>query len=164
MRQALRLCVGARVMLIQNKLWDVTTVAFGLMNGARGVDVAILYVATGAARTDENELAGDGFPATVPGGFPRGLEQCPIPDMVIVHFPAYAGPPCFEDLPCTWVPVPCAEVRHQRMKSLTRVGIPLRLSWALTFHKSQGIIAKEGCVVSFAVSYTHLTLPTICSV
>ena len=74
MRQALHLCVGARVMLIQNKLWDVTTVPFGLMNGARGVVVAILYVAPGAARADGNELAGAGFPATVPGVFPRGLE------------------------------------------------------------------------------------------
>ena len=32
---------------------------------------------------------------------------------------------------------------------MSRLGTPLRLSWALTFHKSQGITAEEGCVVSF---------------
>ena len=148
-RQALHLCVGARVMFIQNRLWDVPTVPLGLMNGARGVVVAILYAAPGTPRTDGNELAGTGFPARAPGSFPRGLEQCPLPDMIVVHFPAYAGPPCFDHLPRTWVPVPCVEVRHPRIKSLVRVGIPLRLAWALTFHKSQGITAEEGCVVSF---------------
>ena len=61
-RQALHLCVGARVMLTQNKLWDVPTVHFGVMNGARGVVVAILYAPPGAARTDGNEHAGAGFP------------------------------------------------------------------------------------------------------
>ena len=148
-RQALHLCVGARVMLTQNRLWDVPTVPFGLMNGARGVVVAILYVPPGAARTDGNELAGSGFPVSYAGNFPRGLEQCPLPDIVVVHFPAYAGPACFANLPRTWVPVPCAEIRHQKIKSLARVGVPLRLAWALTFHKSQGITAEEGCVVSF---------------
>ena len=148
-RQALHLCVGARVMLTQNRLWNVPTVPFGLMNGARGVVVAILYAAPGSARADGNELAGTGFPTTTPGSFPRGPEQCPLPDMIVVHFPAYTGPPCFANLPRTWVAVPCVEVRHQRAKTLARVGIPLRLSWALTFHKSQGITAEEGCVISF---------------
>ena len=136
-------------MLTQNILWNVPTVPFGLMNGARGLVVAILYAPPGAARIDELELAGTGFPSSVPGTFPRGIEQCPLPDIMVVHFPGNTGPACFADLPRTWVPIPCAEVRHMSIKSLTRFGIPLRLSWALTFHKSQGITAEEGCVVSF---------------
>ena len=42
-RKASHLCVGARVMLILNSIWGVSTVPLGLMNGARGVVVAILY-------------------------------------------------------------------------------------------------------------------------
>ena len=42
--------------------------------------------------TDGNELAGSGFHVSLAGNFPRGLEQCPLPDIVVVHFPAYAGP------------------------------------------------------------------------
>ena len=148
-RQALHLCVGARVMLTQNSLWNVPTVPFGLMNGARGVVVAIVYAPPGAARTDGHQLAGTGFPFSVPGTFPRGIEQCPVPDIVVVHFPGYTGPACFANLPRTWVPIPCAEVRHTTIKSLTRFGIPLRLCWALTFHKAQGITEEKGCVVSF---------------
>ena len=150
-RQALHLCVGARVMLSLNKLWDVPTVPFGLMNGARGVVVAILYAAPGPASTRTNgcELAGTGFPSAPPKNFPRGLDYCPLPDMVVVHYPSYTGPRCFPDLPSTWVPVPSVEVRHNRIKSLSRVGIPLRLAWALTFHKCQGVTAEEGVIVSF---------------
>ena len=149
MRQAVHLCVGARVMFTQNSLWDVSTVPLGFMNGARGVVVAILYAPPGAARTDGLQEAGDGFPVSLPGAFPRGIEQCPLPDIVVVHFPGYTGPPCFPNLPRTWVPIPCVEVRHQQIKGLVRFGIPLRLCWALTFHKSQGITVEEGCVVSF---------------
>ena len=81
-------------MLTVNKLWDVSTVPFGLMNGARGVIVAILYAAPGSAsaRTDSCDLAGSGYPFAPPKGFPRGLEQCTLPDIVVVHFPAYTGP------------------------------------------------------------------------
>jgi len=42
-RQATHLCVGARVMLTQNRIWGVSTVPRGLMNGARGIVLAILY-------------------------------------------------------------------------------------------------------------------------
>ena len=46
-RGALHLCVGARVMLTLNRIWDVPTVPLGLMNGARGVVVAIAYAPAG---------------------------------------------------------------------------------------------------------------------
>ena len=41
-RKALHLCVGARVFLCLNSIWGVSTVPLGLMNGARGIVVAII--------------------------------------------------------------------------------------------------------------------------
>ena len=79
------------------------------------------------------------------------MEACPLPDFVVAHFPDYAGPCCFENLPNTRVPVPCVEVVHNNaMAGIVRAGVPLRLAWALTIRKSQGITTREGCVVSFA--------------
>ena len=43
MRKATHLRVGARVILTLSSIWDVGTVPLGLMNGARGIVVAILY-------------------------------------------------------------------------------------------------------------------------
>ena len=106
------LCVEARVFLVLNSLWGVSTVSLGLMNGARGVVVAILYAAPNIRRADGNELAGTGYPfcRAAPGSAsqvpPRRLDQCPLPNFVVVHFPDYVGEHIFPSLPITWVSVP----------------------------------------------------------
>jgi DNA replication protein DnaC len=141
-RSLTHLCVGAPVMLTQNYIWGESVVNLGLMNGARGRVVAILYKTPTERRTD-------GLPAST--GYPNGLKACPLPDLVIVHFPGYVGRRFFQGLPSTWVPIPCVEIRHERRKSSIRIGLPLRLSWAMTVHKSQGITAKEGIVIDFHV-------------
>ena len=58
--KAMHIRVGAKVILITNTIWNVNTVPLGLMNGARGVIVAILYAAPNAARVDGIEIAGSG--------------------------------------------------------------------------------------------------------
>ena len=151
-RKAVHLRVGARVILTLNAIWDVQTVPLGLMNGARGVVVAIVYADGGSRRVDGNQMASAGWPICDSHSLPRGLDKCQLPDFVVVHFSSYSGRPLFKALPRTWVPIPCCEVRSKSSKSMVRLGYPLRLAWALTFHKSQGITAQEGTIISFAGS------------
>ena len=70
--EAMRLCIGARVMLTQNQLWGVGAALLGLMSGARRVVVAIYHAAPGVLRVDGSAM---------------------------VHLPDYAGLPCIENLP-----------------------------------------------------------------
>ena len=128
-RKALHLRIGARVILISNAIWNVSTVPLGLMSGARGVVVASLYADSNAQRVDGSEIAGTSHPSTDGSNFPRGLGRCPLPDYIVVHFSEYKGPSLFANLPQTWVPVPCVEVRGQTRKNLCRCGLPLRLAW-----------------------------------
>ena len=93
----------------------------------------ILYLEPGAERTDGSALAGTGIPTSPKQAFPRGLQSCPIPGFIVVHFPDYQGPTCFNNLPRTWTPASCVEVLHKTTKSgLTRAGVPLQLACAIT--------------------------------
>ena len=149
MRKALHLRVGAKVILCLNSLWGVSTVPLGLMNGARGIIVAISYADPAGGRVDESHLAGTGLPRSSDSRLPRGLDNCPVPNFVIVNFPEYTGRAFFPHLPRTWVPIPAEQVVNEKSKSLMRANIPLRLAWALTFHKCQGLTAIEGTIISF---------------
>ena len=51
LRRAVHFRVGARVILTLNSVWGVQTVPLGLMNGARGVVVAILFAEKGGPRS-----------------------------------------------------------------------------------------------------------------
>lgn len=113
--------IGARVMLTSN-LWTTK----GLVNGSVGNVKAICFGGTDA---------------------PPSMPAC-----VVVHFPQYEGPSFREDLygpRC--VPITPLETqwfaRDQKAKSpaqCTRIQLPLKLAWAITIHKSQGLTIGHG--------------------
>lgn len=78
---------------------------------------------------------------------PCGRKNCPLPELVLVHFPSYNGEAFYPHLPRTWVPIRCCTIQHKDRKSQSRTSLPLRLNWALTVHKAQGITSESGCVL-----------------
>ena len=99
LRRTLYVCLDAPVMLTQNKLWGVPVVPLGLMNGARGRVVAIVYSPAHQRRLDGRGLS---------EGPPGGHDFRPLPAFIVAHFPGYLGAAIFPGLPRTWVPVPAA--------------------------------------------------------
>ena len=97
-RKALHLKVGAKVILWLNFVLDVSTVPLGLMNGARGIIVAIAYAEPAGSRVDASPLAGTGCPQSSNDGLSRGLDNCPVPDFIVANFPEYAGRAIFSNL------------------------------------------------------------------
>ena len=122
LRAQIHLLRGAKVMLLVNKIYDVRTVSLGLMNGARGEVVGVQFSRDSSAPT--------------------------LPEYVIVDFPGYVGPPMFPgDGRERWVPIPPVSARCKGAKTYVREQVPLRLAWALSISKSQGLTIPEGVVV-----------------
>jgi hypothetical protein len=105
------MCKGAPVMLTTNLCTE-----WGLFNGAMGTVVDIYYAAGRMPSIDGGEL----------------------PDVVFVDMPSYCGEEVVSGHP-TLVPIGPRVFQECCRHECTRVQIPLRLSWAITVHKSQGM-------------------------
>ena len=107
------LSIGARVMLTRN-LWNDQ----GLCNGSMGVVKDIVY------------QEGDSPPN--------------LPIAVIVQFDSfYTGPSICEDQPRCVPIIPLINCSDLHGSSHERQQLPLRLSWAITIHKSQGLTLNK---------------------
>jgi len=110
----LYLCRQAKVMLTVN-----LCVPFGLFNGAMGFIVDILY------------HNGKPDPGT-------------LPDVITVEFPSYTGPPFIQESPKLIPIVPVEKLIDCSCHHCRRKQIPLRLGWASTIHKCQGLTIGAG--------------------
>ncbi|KAK3104656.1 hypothetical protein FSP39_007268 [Pinctada imbricata] len=115
------LCRNAKVMLSVN-----LCVPFGLFNGAIGYIVDIIY--------ENQRKPADG-----------------LPDVVMVNFPNYTGP-SFVSGNNKIVPIlPVSRKIDCRCFSCKRTQIPLKLGWATTIHKCQGMTIGQGEVNRYIV-------------
>jgi ATP-dependent exoDNAse (exonuclease V) alpha subunit len=94
--------------MLTSNLWQQT----GLCNGAIGVIDEILYA--------------------------EGQKPPNLPIAVTVNFPEYTGPPFMASKPKCIPIAPLTFQWHNGSTQLSRQQLPLRLSYAITIHKSQG--------------------------
>lgn len=110
----LYICKNAKVNLSVN-----LSVPYGLYNGAAGTVIDILYLA--------------------------GRKPCDgLPDLVLVEFPNYTGPPFLTGHPKVIPIVPVERKLECDCRGCKRTQIPLRLGWAATIHRCQGLTIGEG--------------------
>ena len=94
--------------MLTSNLWQQV----GLCNGTRGTISDLLYA--------------------------QGHKPPNLPIAILVNFPDYSGPPFIVTRPkCIRIP-PIVREWHNGLRTLSRQQIPLRLSYAMTIHKSQG--------------------------
>ncbi|WAQ97057.1 hypothetical protein MAR_029747, partial [Mya arenaria] len=115
------LCKKAKVMLTVN-----LCVPFGLFNGATGIVQDILYL--NDRRPPDSQ-----------------------PDVVFVYFPSYSGPACMSDNPQLAPIVSVERFMDCICHFCKRKQIPLRLGWATTIHKCQGITVGQGEINRYIV-------------
>ena len=101
-------------------------VPFGLFNGAVGVVEDIIYL-------------GEKRPPEV------------LPDFVLVDFPCYTGPAFIEERPTLLPIVPVVRLIDCSCHCCSRKQIPLRLGWASTIHRCQGMTIGAGEVNRYIV-------------
>ena len=69
-----------------------------------------------------------------------------LPSVVVCVFPGYTGPPFIQGVPNS-VPITCVQRTWQQNDTvLSRTGIPLVLSWAMTIHKCQGLTMPNAVI------------------
>ena len=103
---------------------------WGLFNGAVGTVVDIVYK-DGRRPTDD---------------------PAPVPDVVLVRFSGYKGPPYINEDP-TVVPIVPVSRSTDYACRCKRLQVPLRLAWGTTFHKCQGMNVGDGEAFRYVVAH-----------